>query len=153
MTGILHPALLAAFTWILASFCLTPVWAQTNGMPIGTAIVSTDKGQFKFKVEKAETEAHKARGLMHRQTLAEDHGMIFTWPKTRHITMWMANTVLSLDMVFIKEDGTVHRVEQNTIPFSREYISSGGPVRQVLELNAGTASRIGLKPGDKIEIQ
>jgi len=61
--------------------------------------------------------------------------------------------VLSLDMVFIKEDGTVHRVEQNTIPFSREYISSGGPVRQVLELNAGTASRIGLKPGDKIEIQ
>ncbi len=119
-------------------------------MPLGKITVKTGSGEYIFTVERAETQTHQARGLMHRRHMKADHGMLFTWPSERNASMWMANTVLPLDMVFIKKDGTVHRVEQNTIPFSETIIEAGTLVVRVLELNAGTAAKIGLKPGDRV---
>ena len=76
--------------------------------------------------------------------------MLFDFGATGPIAMWMQNTVLPLDMIFIEPDGKVLRIEHNTTPFSREVISSGGPVSHVLEVNAGVAKQIGLKVGDRI---
>ena len=143
--------LLYAFGIVLLAAIATG--AQASEMPTGTVVITTTKGKFEFSVERADTQAHQARGLMHRQHMPAEHGMLFTWPADRHITMWMANTPLSLDMVFIEHSGRVHRVEANTIPFSRKYIPSGKPVRRVLELNAGTAARIGLQAGDLVKLK
>lgn len=127
--------------------------AQTSGMPVGTVTITTASGAHTFKVERAETPEHQSRGLMHRREMKADHGMLFTWPDERNASMWMANTILPLDMVFIKRDGKVHRVHENTVPFSETIIEAGALVLRVLELNAGTAARIGLKPGDTVELK
>lgn len=137
------------------AFVLTAAAAasQTSGMPIGTVKITTASGEHTFTVERAETPQHQARGLMHRRHMKADHGMLFTWPNERNASMWMSNTVIPLDMIFIKKDGRVHRVHANTVPFSETIIEAGALVLRVLELNAGTAARIGLKPGDKVELQ
>jgi len=104
-----------------------------------------------FEVEVMRTPDQQARGLMFRRTLDADKGMLFDFGIDRPVAMWMKNTYLPLDMVFIEADGTVHRIEERTEPLSERVISSDGKVRAVLELNAGTARQIGLKPGDHIE--
>jgi uncharacterized membrane protein (UPF0127 family) len=111
----------------------------------------TASGTHAVQIEVAETAADKARGLMFRRTLADDAGMLFPYSPPQEATMWMRNTYISLDMVFIRKDGTVHRIEANTEPFSEAVIASNGNVAAVLELKAGTARRIGLKPGDKVQ--
>lgn len=110
----------------------------------------TASGEHVFDVELASTPAQKARGLMFRRSLADNAGMIFPYEPPQEATMWMKNTYISLDMVFIRADGVVHRVEAGTEPFSETVISSNGDVAAVLELKAGMAQRIGLKPGDKV---
>jgi uncharacterized protein len=111
----------------------------------------TSTGKHVFDVEIAETPEDKARGLMFRRSLADDAGMLFPYgPPPQEATMWMRNTYISLDMVFIRGDGIVHRIEHGTEPFSERVISSEGPVSAVLELKAGIANRIGLKPGDRV---
>lgn len=111
----------------------------------------TASGTHTFQIEVAETAAEKARGLMFRRSLADDAGMIFPYTPPQEATMWMRNTYISLDMVFIRQDGIVHRVETNTEPFSEEVIASRGDVAAVLELKAGIAQRIQLKAGDKVQ--
>lgn len=103
-----------------------------------------------FDVEIAATDAQQMIGLMYRTTLGRREGMLFPYAKARVLTMWMRNTYISLDMVFIKEDGTVHRVEEATEPLSEKIISSGAPVTAVLEIPAGVAAEIGLKPGSRV---
>jgi uncharacterized membrane protein (UPF0127 family) len=110
----------------------------------------TAGGEHAFQIEVAETAEQKARGLMFRRSLASDAGMLFPYTPPQEATMWMRNTYISLDMVFIRADGIVHRIEAATEPFSETVIASHGDVAAVLELVAGTASRIGLKPGDKV---
>ena len=78
------------------------------------------------------------------------HGMLFQFEQTQQVYMWMENTILSLDMIFIRNDGTVAKIREHTTPFSREIISSGEPVSHVLELNAGTAEKLKLKPNDRV---
>ncbi len=143
--------LLAALVFSLQ--LMLPSLAPASEMPIATAVVETAKGTFKFTVERAETPNDKSRGLMHRKSMPQDHGMIFTWDSEQNISMWMANTIISLDMVFIKADGRVHRVHENAVPFSRDVIDAGAPVKRVLELNAGSAARIGLKAGDTVTLK
>jgi uncharacterized membrane protein (UPF0127 family) len=109
----------------------------------------TASGTHTFQIEVAETASEKARGLMFRRSLAEDAGMLFPYEPPQEATMWMRNTYIPLDMVFIRQDGIVHRVETNTEPFSEAVIASNGNVSAVLELKAGIARRIGLKAGDK----
>lgn len=113
-------------------------------------MLQTDTGEHAYTVEIAETPQEKARGLMFRRSMPKDRGMIFLHDPPRRATMWMRNTYISLDMIFISERGTVIRIEANTEPFSTDVIDSGDIASAVLELNAGEAARIGLKPGDRV---
>lgn len=115
-----------------------------------TLVIETRTGAHEFQVELAITPEQRSRGLMFRTELAPDAGMLFLGASDRVQTMWMANTVLPLDMLFIEADGTIATIAENTIPFSREIISSRRPVRAVLELNAGTVRRLGIRVGDKV---
>jgi uncharacterized protein len=110
----------------------------------------TTTGEYKFDVEIAATRAEQARGLMYRRSMDPAQGMLFTYPEAQYVSMWMRNTYISLDMVFILPDGRVHRVERMTEPHSERIIESGERIGAVLELLAGTADRINLKPGDKV---
>lgn len=112
-------------------------------------VVSGDR-RHSFQVEVARTDAERARGLMFRQSMPQDQGMLFDFERDQIVTMWMKNTYLSLDMIFILADGRIHRIESRTEPESERTISSGAPVRAVLELNANVASRLGLRAGDSI---
>ena len=122
---------------------VTPVNAETLDIISGTA-------RHPFTIEVMRTDADRARGLMFRQSMPQDHGMLFDFERDQMVTMWMKNTFLALDMVFVTVDGRIHRIESNTEPQSERVISSGVPVRGVLELNAGVAAKLGLKPGDKL---
>lgn len=92
----------------------------------------------------------RARGLMYVRELPADQGMLFIYPAERRVSMWMKNTLIPLDMIFIRADGTVANVVADTTPLSVESIHSAGPVRAVLELSGGGAARFGLEPGRRV---
>ena len=115
----------------------------------GTIVFKTETGEHSFDIEVMTTMAERAKGLMFRRSLPEKSGMLFVYDRPQAATMWMKNTYIPLDMVFIAEGGEVHRIEANTEPFSTAIISSEGDIIAVLELNAGEAARIGLKRGDR----
>jgi len=115
------------------------------------AEVVTANGSYSFSVEIADTDQSRSQGLMFRKHLGDREGMLFFYDREQPITMWMQNTYISLDMIFIKADGRVHRIAEHTEPFSEKVIGSGGPVLAVLEVKAGTADKLGIKPGDRIE--
>ena len=102
-------------------------------------------------IEVAASSEEKSQGLMFRRSLGDRQGMLFEYEGPQEITMWMKNTYIPLDMVFIRTDGTVHRIAAMTEPFSEDVIASMGDAIAVLELNGGAAGRLGLKPGDRIE--
>lgn len=110
----------------------------------------TATGVHVLDVEIAETPEEQALGLMFRTELPDNRGMLFPHRTPRELTMWMRNTYIPLDMVFIRADGTVHRIEERTEPFSERIIASEGPVSAVLEIAGGAAARLGLKAGDTV---
>ncbi|WP_295558405.1 DUF192 domain-containing protein [uncultured Hyphomicrobium sp.] len=110
----------------------------------------TASGVHALDVEVAATPEKQAYGLMYRTSLPETKGMLFPHKQPTELTMWMRNTYIPLDMVFIRADGTVHRIEARTEPLSERVIASEGPVTAVLEIAGGAAERMGLKPGDKV---
>lgn len=112
--------------------------------------VVTSSGRYAFQVEIADTETEKAMGLMFRRSLPRRSGMLFVHQRPSELTMWMKNTFISLDMIFIRGNGEVHRIARGTEPFSEDIIASRGDVTAVLEVAAGVAAEIGLKPGDRI---
>lgn len=114
------------------------------------SIVTADGRSHRFEVELALTSAQHAQGLMYRRRLRADAGMLFVYGRDRPVSMWMKNTFIPLDMLFIARDGRIVRVAERTVPGSLESISAGRPVAAVLELNAGTAARLGIKPGDRV---
>ena len=116
----------------------------------GEVRIETAAGVRLFHVELAETPEQRARGLMYRRTLAPDAGMLFLFPERERPTMWMANTWLPLDMLFVAADGRIADIFANTVPRSRLTISSPHPARMVLELGGGTARRLGIAPGDRL---
>ncbi len=118
--------------------------------PAEPLTIITSAGPKKLMVEVARTTEQQMMGLMFRKSLADDRGMLFPH-EFRETSMWMRNTFISLDMVFILPGGTVHRIEAMSQPMSERVISSGGPVTAVLEIAGGNAARLGLKPGDKIK--
>ncbi len=111
----------------------------------------TASGTKTIDIEIAVTMEEQMRGLMFRTSLADASGMLFPYTPPRELTMWMKNTYIPLDMVFIRADGVVHRIEARTEPLSETVIASGGPMAAVLELAGGAAERLGLKPGDKVD--
>ncbi len=113
-------------------------------------IWTADGGRHRFAVELALNPAQRAQGLMFRTRMAPDAGMLFVYPTEEPVAMWMKNTHLPLDMLFIRSDGRIVTIVEETVPFSLETISSGPAVKAVLELNAGTVARLGIKPGDVV---
>lgn len=112
--------------------------------------IVTKSGVKMFSVELATTEKERETGLMYRKELADGRGMLFDFTPEQDISMWMKNTFLSLDMIFINGDGRVLRIAENTEPQSLKIISSGGPAKGVLEVIAGTARKYGIVPGDQV---
>ncbi|WP_431311057.1 DUF192 domain-containing protein [Methylobacterium nigriterrae] len=142
-------ALLAAVPALPAA-AQAPATAQDAG-PTEPLTIRSKSGSHAFAVEVMRDDASRARGLMFRRSMAPDHGMLFDFGQVLPVNMWMKNTYLPLDMVFIRADGTVARVAADTEPLSTKVISSGEPILSVLELNAGTAAKFGIRAGDRVE--
>jgi hypothetical protein len=113
-------------------------------------VLKTETGDHSFDIEVATTDQDRALGLMFRRSLPENAGMLFLYDPPQPAAMWMKNTLIPLDIVFISPDGRVHRIESGAEPFSTSLIPSEGTISAVLELNAGQADKIGLKRGDKV---
>ena len=112
--------------------------------------IITATGAHAFAVEVARSERERAHGLMFRRSLPQDHGMLFLFESERPIAMWMKNTYVSLDMVFVSRNGRVTSIARDAVPLSERVIPSGGPVYAVIELAAGQADAIGLSVGDRV---
>ena len=131
-----------------------PAVAQLQRAPSftrGPLVIESQGGkQHKFTVELADNDERRAYGLMFRKSMPADEGMIFDFKQDQPVAMWMRNTLIPLDMLFIDRTGRVVNIHQRAVPHDETSITSEGPVRGVLELNGGTASRLGLKPGDRV---
>ncbi|MGB9044686.1 MAG: DUF192 domain-containing protein [Pseudolabrys sp.] len=115
-----------------------------------TLEIATKTGVHVFAVEIADNDADRAKGLMYRKELPEGRGMLFDFHREQEVSFWMQNTYIPLDMVFIRGDGRILRIAENTEPLSTRLIPSGGPVRAVLEVIGGTARKLGIAPGDRV---
>lgn len=142
-------AWIVAWATLASSFVLFPA-ARAGAAEFQTLEIVTRQGLQVFAIELAVTDEERANGLMFRRELPEGRGMLFDFSPQREVAMWMKNTYISLDMIFIRADGRIHRIAENTEPESTRLIQSQGPVKAVLELPAGTARRLGIAPGDKV---
>lgn len=116
-----------------------------------TVIIRTRVGAYAFKVEIADTPERRTQGLQDRRTLAPDAGMLFLFEPEQPAAMWMRNTYVPLDMLFIAADGTIVGFAEDTEPLSLKVIRSPGPVRAVLEVPAGSVRRLGIAAGQRVE--
>ena len=139
---------LRSFVFVLVGLVAfaAPVW------PAGkqTLEIASKSGVHVFSVEIADNDAERSKGLMYRKELPEGQGMLFDFHREQEVSFWMQNTYIPLDMVFIRADGRILRIAENTEPLSTKLISSGGPVRAVLEVIGGTTRKLGIAPGDRI---
>jgi uncharacterized membrane protein (UPF0127 family) len=112
--------------------------------------VDAANGQFEFLVEMAVNPTQRSQGLMFRESLEEDRGMLFDFGKSQRAAMWMRNTYVPLDMLFIDAHGQITQIAADTQPLSDAVIASREPVRAVLELRGGVSAKLGIKPGDRV---
>ncbi len=125
--------------------------AAQNSLPTAPLrIIGRDGTSHLFTVELATTPREQQVGLMFRHSVAPDGGMLFTWAEPQVSQMWMENTLVPLDMVFIASDGRIDSIAENTVPESLAIVSSSGPVTATLELAAGTTARLGITVGDRV---
>jgi uncharacterized membrane protein (UPF0127 family) len=142
---------------LAAALLLTPLAAAAQNAPQPElpkeqlVIVTRDGQHHVFYVEMALTPEQQETGLMWRTHVPADGGMLFVWPGEEVSQMWMKNTVSSLDMIFIRSDGVIDSIAERTTPRSLAVIRSAGPVHATLELAAGTAERLGIRVGDRVE--
>jgi uncharacterized membrane protein (UPF0127 family) len=143
-----HPTLRAAVAavLILALFAFRPAVAADEQ----TLEVVTRSGVHSFTVELAATDEARSKGLMYRRELPEGRGMLFDFKQDQNAAMWMKNTYIPLDMIFIRADGRIQRIAENTRPESEKIITAGAPVRAVLEVIGGTARKLGIRAGDRV---
>jgi uncharacterized membrane protein (UPF0127 family) len=113
--------------------------------------VQSDGRTHRFTVEVARTVEEQATGLMLRSSLAPDRGMVFPFDTPREASFWMKNTLIPLDMIFVRADGSIANIEANTVPLSLQPVHSDGPVTAVLEIAGGRSAALGIKPGDKVK--
>ena len=133
--------------FVLLTFVLAAVSAQENlDVVRGEQIIAS------FTVEIARDNETRRTGLMWRTELAADNGMLFDFEETRSVRMWMKNTLLPLDMLFIDYAGTVVHIEHNTTPGSLDLLGSDTPTRYVLEINGGQAQQLGIELGDRVAL-
>ena len=138
-------SLLSALLVVLPGFA-----GRLAAAPLESLEIVTRNGVHPFAVEMALTPEQQAQGLMFRKELPEGQGMLFDFHQEQETAFWMKNTFLSLDMIFIRGDGRIHRIASNTVPMSEALVPSNGPVRAVLEVIAGTARKLGIAPGDRV---
>ena len=136
--------LVAAVTFCI--FCVAGAQAAT----VEPLEIVTKSGVQVFSVEMATTEEEKTTGLMYRKELADGKGMLFDFSPAQEVSMWMKNTYVSLDMIFIRADGRILRIAENTEPLPTRIIPSRGLAKGVLEVIAGTAKKYGIEPGDRV---
>ena len=145
---------------LLALLVAAPIAARAQSDPKGPqpvlakqrlTIVTKDGQQHPFDVEVARTQEQQITGLMYRTKVPADGGMLFVWPEPIVSKMWMEHTLVPLDMVFIRADGTINSIAENTVPQSLRVIASHGKVTATLELAGGTTRRLGITVGDKVE--
>ena len=149
-------AMLTALTLALAlpvAGCHKGAEAEANAeatVPLTIAMAGTTH---RFRVEVARTGAEQEKGLMFRTSLPADGGMLFPFAKPKIANFWMKNTLIPLDMVFVRADGSIDRIAENTIPESLDPVVSGGEVAAVLELAGGTAAKLGIDESAKVTWQ
>ncbi|GGK18320.1 DUF192 domain-containing protein [Salinarimonas ramus] len=146
-----HARGLAAAALVALAMLAAAAQRPLSAQELQPLVIVTDEGRHDFQVELAATPEERARGLMFRRSMPQDQGMLFDFQRVQPLAMWMRNTYISLDMLFIDADGTIVRIAQNTEPLSERTIPSGQPVLSVLELNGGVTSRLGIEPGDRVE--
>ena len=150
---ILRRSLLAALGTLAASPVLAQVGVDRPQPRLPTermVIVKRDGTRLDFTVEMALTPDQQTVGLMFRTEVKPDEGMIFDWGAPRESSMWMRNTLVPLDMLFIAADGRIHRIAERTVPLSLTPIDSRGPVRATLELQGGITERLDIRVGDRV---
>ncbi len=144
------PSVVAPLATLLLALLWTaipvPAWTASNE----TLEIATQSGVRAFAVEVVATEEERQKGLMFRKELPEGNGMLFDFKVEAPVSFWMKNTYISLDMIFIRADGRIASIAENTEPMSERLVPSAGPVRGVLEVIAGTSRKLGIKPGDRV---
>jgi uncharacterized membrane protein (UPF0127 family) len=136
---------------VVAAIALCAVAASSaRAASVQPLEIVTKNGVQVFSVEMATTEQEKETGLMYRKELPDGKGMLFDFSPEQQISMWMKNTYIPLDMIFIRADGRILRIAENTEPQSTRIIPSGGLAKGVLEVIAGTAKKYGIQPGDRV---
>jgi hypothetical protein len=149
----LHRRLVRPLCWLVV---VAPLFAAGAAAPASITFeeslltIDAADDQFEFQVELAVSPAQRSQGLMFRESLEEDRGMLFDFGKPEQAAMWMRNTYVSLDMLFIDTHGRITQIAANTQPLSDAVIASREPVRAVLELRGGISAKLGIKPGDRV---
>lgn len=136
---------------IVLVLAVTSFFVFTSNSIGSTATLFTQSGMHRISVEVADTPETRATGLMNREEMGEDEGMLFDFGSLQPVSMWMKNTLIPLDMLFLREDGTIARIARNARPLDLTPIPSGEPVRYVLELNGGAAAAMNAQAGDRLE--
>lgn len=140
---------------LLLSIYQLPAAAAAEPQVLDKSELVLESGErtFSFQVELAKEPEQRRVGLMYRKEMAADHGMLFDFERNQPVSMWMRNTYIPLDMLFISEEGEIVNVAHDTVPHSEAVLSSAGPVRFVLEVPAGTSLLLGIQPGDIVRHQ
>ncbi|MBL8587626.1 MAG: DUF192 domain-containing protein [Methylobacteriaceae bacterium] len=134
----------------LAAALAAPIGPAVAQEQLELLMIQSGETKHMFSVEVMRSDAERAKGLMFRRYMAADRGMLFDFKVEQPVTMWMKNTFLPLDMIFIRKTGEIAAIAENTEPMSERIIPSGAAVLSVLEVNAGTTARLGIKVGDRV---
>ena len=147
--SLVRSAIMALFAFLML---VAPTAAEVVFSKGPLRIIGANGVYHDFTVEWAQTIEQRARGLMFRDPLPDNDGMIFDFGESRMATMWMKDTPSSLDMLFIDDSGTIVKIAQRTTPLSENVIGSGAPVRYVLEIRGGRSEELGIQVGDRLEM-
>ncbi len=139
--------------WIIFSLAFFLTACEPSQADLSPLHIETATGVRGFKVELARTPNEQARGLMFRRQMPADQGMLFIFPEDKEANFWMKNTILPLDLLFVRADGTIVTIHPMAEPYSEKLISSGKPVRMVLEILGGQAAKQGIRIGDKMTFE
>ena len=144
----------ASFYWAatgLGSFVLCgAAVSPAASLPVTTVVIDSDHGPVTFRAEVADDSASQERGLMYRKQMPANAGMLFDFHRPQYENFWMKDTILSLDLIFIRQNGTISSIAPNAVPLSEVTIPSAEPVRAVLEINGGRAAQLGIEPDQHV---
>ena len=150
MNIIARSLVLILFCAALSGAATSPEMARAQSLATSEVTIASGEKQHRFRVEMALTPEQRGRGLMFRRELPADAGMLFDFQEVREVSLWMKNTLIPLDMLFIASDGRIVNIAERAVPHSLATVPSAGPVRAVLEINGGTVARLGIRPGDRV---